>query len=233
MHLTKEILLFTDGGSFDDELPKKENEDEKKDEEKDPEDEVRRKYLSISSFRFFNDKKELVHKNLTYRRGSNQFAEINAIANALEHTWLYVEGGVLKNVNIKLYTDSMLCYMSLTKWIYNWIRTAKKGVFISSTKQPVMHQEEFKRAFKFLTKIRNAGHTVSFFHINSHIAKKNVDDLKKKFEKFNKVKLTKDQFLFIYLQNALCDKAIQEGYGVYVKSKKPQNSMLDRLKEEI
>jgi hypothetical protein len=36
--------------------------------------------------------------------------------------------------------------------------------------------------------------------------------------KFNKVKIDKDEFLFIYLQNGKCDEAIKAAHEKYIKS---------------
>lgn len=56
---------------------------------------------------------------------------------------------------------------------------------------------------------------------------------KTKFEVFNKVKITDEEFAFIYLQNALCDKMIADAHAKYIESKKPKNNILDKIKEEI
>jgi ribonuclease HI len=210
-----EFLLFTDGGAFD---------------------KGQGKFRAVSSFRFFNGEKEFIKGNLTIvEEGTSPFAEINAIALGLEHVSSYIEAAELKDVHVKIYTDSMICYNSLTQWIYNWMRKAKKNntkTFISSSGTPVANQEQIKKAFKHMTDIKKVG-KVSFFHINSHTAKKNVKDLQKIFEKFNKVKLSEEDFLFIYLQNAKCDKMIEEGHAKFIENNKPKNNMLERLKEEI
>jgi ribonuclease HI len=204
--------IFTDGGAFD---------------------KGGYKFRAVSSFQFFNENKELIHKNIKITEdGTSPFAEINAIANALENASSYIETAKLKNVQVDLYTDSMLCYNSLTLWIFSWMKKAKNGIFISSSGQPVLNQEEIKRAFKAMTKIRKVG-KVNLYHINSHKSKKDLKKLKTKFEKFNKIKVSDEDFLFIYLQNAKCDKMIEEAHAEFLENQKPKNNLLERLKEGI
>jgi ribonuclease HI len=215
MVIMEEFLIFTDGGAFD---------------------KGGYNFRAVDNFRFFKvTDRELIHKEICItEEGTSPFAEINAIARALENAYEYVKAAKLKEYDIKLYTDSMLCYNSLTMWIYSWMKKAKKtkGVFMSSSGQPVLNQEQIKKAFYYLTELRKKG-TVTLFHINSHTAKKNVKKLKEKFEKFNKCKVTDDEFLFIYLQNSICDEEIKKAHDEFIENKKPKNNLIERLKEEI
>lgn len=121
-----ELLLFTDGGGFD----KGEG-----------------KFRAVSSFRFFNGEKELINSNVTISEdGTNAFAEINGIANALEHVQSYIEAGELEDVNVKIYTDSMNCLLSLTVWIFSWIKLEKE--------YSILHQE-----LKFCIKMSSNEHS--------------------------------------------------------------------------
>jgi ribonuclease HI len=213
-----EFLIFTDGGAFD---------------------KGGYNFRAVDNFRFFKkteEDNELIHKEICItEEGTSPFAEINAIARALENAWKYCKATEAKNVDVKLYTDSMLCYNSLNSWIYSWIKKSKytKGVFISSSGTPVANQEQIKKAFYYMLEIRKFG-KVTLFHINSHKAKKDVKKLKKKFEGFNKCKVTDDEFLFIFLQNAKCDEEIAEAHAEFIEKHKVGNKSLEeRLKEEI
>lgn len=211
----KTYQIFTDGGGFD---------------------KGGYNFRAVSSYRFFNESQELIHSDVIITEtGTNQYAEICAIANAFENAYKYFEALAeeeQQEFHIKLYTDSMLCYDSLTKWIYGWIKKAKNGVFMTRN-GPVLNQDQIKKAFFYLTELRKKG-SVKLYHINSHTAKKDVKKLKKKFQEFNKCKVTDDEFLFIYLQNKNCDQMIQVAHEKYVeKQKAPNKTVEEKLKEEI
>jgi ribonuclease HI len=198
-----EFLLFTDGGCF----PK----------------ETGRKFDSVASIRIFH-KIDIAEPELIYDKQfvnldtTGNYSEINAmklsllwVAVTLRDSTLY-EGDVI----IKLYTDSMLYHQSLTSWIYGWIKRAKNGILYNKHKEPVVNQEEIIKAFKIMEILRKErGVNIKFYHINSHVAKKNFKLHKKTFEGFNKCKLTDDEFLFLYLQNKLCDEAVKKAYDQY------------------
>lgn len=186
-------MIFTDGGAYD---------------------KGNGKFKGFSSFRIFNEKGSLVKENcFVLEEGTTPLAEITAIAVALYHAYkIITEFGKKDDIEFELYTDSMLCYNSLTSWIFNWIKNAINGIFYSSNKKPVLNQNVIKTAFDLILKINKIG-GIKLFHINSHVAAKNIDKLKIKFEKFNKCKITNDKFLFIYLQNSKCDQAIKDKFN--------------------
>lgn len=200
-----EFMLFTDGGAF----PKENG-----------------NFTAVHAFRLFkierDNKGEIENTELIYEEAvvhedkTCAYAEISALAKGLENLWKYVRATELKKIKASVYTDSMLYYKSLTEWIYVWIKTAKDGVFYSSSGKPVANQEEIKVAFEFLQNLHEYG-TVKLFHINSHVAKKNVKKLKEKFEKFNKCSISDLEFLFIYAQNAKCDEMVKEKYAKYIE----------------
>jgi ribonuclease HI len=199
-----EFMLFTDGGAF-------------------PKDEG--KFTAVHVFRLFKverDKKgEIENTKLIYEEAEVHdektcaYAEISALAKGLENLWKYVKATELKKIKVSVYTDSMLCYKSLTEWIYTWLKTAKDGIFYSSSGKPVANQKEIKIAFEFIHNLHEYG-TIKLFHINSHVAKKNVKKLKEKFEHFNKCSISDLEFLFIYAQNAKCDELVKEKYDNYI-----------------
>jgi len=194
------ILVFTDGGGF-----KREDEG----------------FDAVSVFRIFTenppskDFQPLVNQEFVIERKTSAYAEIYAIAKALENVFLFVEEYKKPIKSVNIYTDSMLCYKSLTEWIYSWMKKSKDGTFYSSNGTPVANQEEIKTAFSYMGKLRNRNIHTKFFHINSHTAQCKVKTLKKKFEKFNRCAVTDEEFLFYYLQNKKCDEAVKKSYEEY------------------
>lgn len=198
------FLIFTDGGQFriQDNPPK---------------------FDSVTSVRVLhiidNKEPELVYEEQVVNLNSTgNFSEINAIrkglgwvAKKIKESELY-EGGF----KVKLYTDSMLYYNSLTKWIYGWIKRAKNGILYNSNDEPVINQEEIIASFKIMEWMRKEHKIpIKFYHVRSHVSNKNIGHIKKKFEKFNKCKVTDEEFAFILLQNSLCDKAVKKAYEDY------------------
>lgn len=194
-----EILVFTDGGGF------------KK---------TGGKFDGVSAFRIYTrvngNYEELETRQIFMEDRTSAFAEINAIAEALLAVRGHVEKNKWKDYTVRLYTDSMLYFRSLTQWIYGWMKTAKKGIFYGSKGEPIVNQDQIKAAFQQMQMLWANGE-VKFYHINSHVAKKKVKDLRKKFEEFNKCKVTEDEFLFIYLQNQKCDQDVQAMYESVMK----------------
>lgn len=199
-----EFMLFTDGGAF----PKENG-----------------KFTAVHAFRLFkierDEKNEIQKTELIYEEAvvhenkTCAFAEINALAKGLENLWKYIKATKLKKIYVLIFTDSMLYYKSLTEWIYSWIPSSRNGVFYSSSGKPVVNQKEIKIAFGYLQRLKKYGY-VGLFHINSHVAKKNLKKLKEKFEKFNRCIVKDVDFLFIYTQNAKCDEMVKEKYANYI-----------------
>jgi ribonuclease HI len=160
------IRVFTDGGSF-----KKDN----------------GKFRAVSCFRIYQDyelidggAEEEIHEDKT-----NNYAEIYSIMKALERTVAYLKAIGKCEYEVELCSDSKLCIDSLTKWIYNWIKTAKDGVYYNSTGDKVANQEVIKEAFKLVFKLRKYG-SIKLWHINSHKPKSKLKELHKKFMNSNK-----------------------------------------------
>lgn len=197
-----EILqLFTDGGGFD---------------------KGNGKFRAVSSFRLFKDDR-LIHEGTHVEEDrTNVYGEIRGIADALVHAEQYTKADPQIEI-VKLYTDSMLCLNSLTKWIFGWIRKQRDGVFYASNGKPVMNQEEIKRAFVAMQKLRERKIAVKLHHINSHMPMKDVQNQHQKFMQRNMTKLSFDEFMFIYLQNKKCDAMIQTAHAEYIENQKLQN----------
>lgn len=197
-----EILqLFTDGGGFD---------------------KGNGKFRAVSSFRMFKDD-YLVHDGTHVEEDrTNVYGEIRGIADALVKAEEYTKADTQIQI-VKLYTDSMLCLNSLTKWIFGWIRNQRNGVFYASGGKPVMNQEEIKRAFRAMQQLRERKIAVKLYHINSHMPLKDVQKQHQKFMQRNLIQLSFDEFMFIYLQNKKCDAMIQQAHAEYIEKQKPQN----------
>jgi len=193
------LRIFTDGGAY-----AKDN----------------GKFTAVSSYRIYKDDELLHDKQEVHDDKTNNYAEIYAIATALENVQDYLEVAEPEEFSVEVYSDSLLCVQSLNVWIYNWIKKAKDGVMYNSTGQKVANQELIKRAFKIKYKLK--GH-INVWHINSHEPLKKVKELYKKFLKFNKCDITYDDFLFAYLQNKKCDEAIDPIYREFIKNNNVDN----------
>jgi ribonuclease HI len=207
------FLIFTDGGQF-------------RTQEKPP------KFDSVTSVRVLhvidNSKPELAYeeKNVNVNATGN-FSEINAIRKGLEWVVQKIKESELYKgeYQVKVFTDSMLYYNSLTKWIYGWIRRAKNGILYNSNNEPVINQEEILKSFAYIEWLKKEKKIkVEFFHVNSHVSSKNMKQVKKKFEKFNNCKVSDEEFAFIILQNSLCDKGVKEAYEEYKLKNKSQKT---------
>ena len=198
------FYLFTDGGQF----------------RKQKEPPV---FDSVTSVRVLcridGGEPELLHTEQVVNVDSTgNFSEVNAIRKSLGWVVKTLRDSELYtgDVEIELYTDSMLYHQSLTKWIYGWLKRAKAGYMYSSSKTPVANQEEIIIAFKFMEWLRiRKNASVKFFHVNSHTAKKSFKFYKDKFEAFNKCKVSNDEFAFILLQNQYCDESVKTAYKQY------------------
>jgi ribonuclease HI len=190
------IRIFTDGGSF-----KKDN----------------GKFRAVSSIRIFRDyelidggAEEEIHEDKT-----NNYAEIYSIKKALERTVSYLKTIGPCKYEVELYSDSKLCIDSLTKWIYNWIKTSKEGIFYNSNGDKVANQEVIKEAFKLVFKLKKYG-SIKLWHINSHKPKSKLKELHKKFMKSNKCIITYEDFVFAYWKNKECDEAVKTAHSAYL-----------------
>lgn len=196
----EKIWLFTDGGAFD---------------------KGEYNFRAVSSFRMFKDDKELIHKDVRITEvGTSPYAEIQAICDGLTSAHDYIQEVDRTNIIVTLFTDSMLCHQSLTKWIFGWMKKAKDGVLYNSKGEEVANQKEIKYAFNKMLQIRKMDCQVMLFHVNSHTSKKGLRKLHQKFEKFNNIKIPYEDFEFVYVQNEECDKMIKEAHAEYVTNKK-------------
>jgi hypothetical protein len=54
-------------------------------------------------------------------------------------------------------------------------------------------------------------------HINSHESVDNIEKLRKKFNKVNKLKIDEDEFELIFNANDECDRMVKETYEKYIQ----------------
>jgi ribonuclease HI len=185
--------IFTDGGAY----KQKDN-----------------TFNSVASFRIYKEG-ELIDAGAEeelLEGKTNNYAEIYAIVKSLRKLLEYINAGDFKDIEIQIYTDSLLCVKSLNVWIKSWIKNAINGIFYNSNKQPVINQDLIKEAYKLILELKKFGN-VYLWHINSHQSFTNVKELFKKFINFNKCSITIDDFCFALLKNKEVDESISKTYN--------------------
>lgn len=196
-------LIFTDGGGF----PREDKE-----------------FDGVGTYRIFKPDKVLLHADgIVAEKRTGQYGEINGMAEGLKNLYDYAVTAKLENQTVFLVTDSMLYMSTLTNWIHKWIKFSKGkgGTLYRAKNKPVKNQDKIMMAFSYMLKLQKERKIhVRFFHINSHVPKKDVKELHKVFQQFNKCEISLDDFLFLYLQNGLCDKAVTETYQKFIQNKK-------------
>lgn len=205
------FYLFTDGGGF----PREDG-----------------GFNGVSAYRVYTvteqEARLLYHEETVTEKKTSQFGEIQAIAKGLEHIQLYLDDMKIQgNVSIKIFTDSMLYFKSLTEWIYGWIKKAREGVLYNSSNQPVINQDEIKAAFGVLLAFKKKNYFIRFFHINSHISIHKLGALKQKFESFNQCEISDEEMMFIYKGNQACDDAIKIAYQRFMENKTRNNNIVE------
>lgn len=209
----QKFYLFTDGGGF----PKGDG----------------TTFDGVSAYRLnlFNSAEDtkLIHSEETVNEDhTGQYGEIQAIAKGLEMTQRYITDMEIEGpCMIHIYTDSMLYHNALTKWVFDWIKRMKDGVWYNSSNKPVVNQDQIKIAFSIINAFRNKNVTIRFFHINSHYPIHKLKELKEKFELFNRCKVSDEEFLFIYKENDLCDKSIKAAYTKFLENKNETNKSVE------
>lgn len=149
------------------------------------------------------------------------YGEMCAIALALERILPHIMALPEKErklTTIRVYTDSNNCYMTLTAWIYSWLKYGGDGFgkpFRNREGKIVMHQDAIMRAFVTKSQLQELGAVVKFYHINSHTAKKNRGDTRLLFQQYNDCLISKEDFYFIHEMNKVCDALVKETYYAY------------------
>lgn len=151
---------------------------------------------------------------------TNGFAEMEPIAIALERLFSHISQSPESERNrttIQLITDSRNCYMTLTTWIYSWLKNGN-GIdtpILNSRGKTPENLDVIMRAFLAKTRLMELGVAVNFYHINSHTAKKKIKQTHLKFEQENNCNVTPVEFAFIYTANKACDDAVKIIFNEY------------------
>jgi len=171
-------------------------------------------FRSVSAYRLYKEY-TIIHGDVELHEDkTNNYAEIYAIAKGLRLFLDYIQESGDEDYKVELYSDSLLCVNSLTKWIFKWVKGAKNGVFYNSNGVEVANQELIKEAFKYIVKLKGK---IKIYHINSHQPTTKLQEMYKKFKKFNKCDMAYDDFVFAYYKNKECDEAIQLYYKEYME----------------
>lgn len=195
--IMKVLQLFTDGGGF-------------RQEDK--------SYIGSSGIRILLDGELLQEGSAISNPGTNQYAELRAMAVGLHEIGKLIED-VPDDYIIELYTDSEYSLMCLTQWIYGWKKRMKNGIYYSASRppKPVLNQAIIDVAFDKLVEIRKDCQ-IDFFHINSHVTPSEFDKAFKRFKKYNpnKEDVSEEEFVYLMKQNDLVDKIVRTAYDEYM-----------------
>lgn len=155
------------------------------------------------------------------------YAEIHAIHEAFKYLIeFFTENGVDKDTVVELYTDSRNCHMTLTAWIYNWMKKAGglDKEWKSSSNVIVANQEEIRATYKAKLALEKMNVHLRLFHINSHVLddpkkRKKLDFFHEQFQLNSRKKVSKEEYMYLLTQNRHCDKDLNEFAKAYYKEK--------------
>ena len=190
------FIIATDGGAF-----KHKND---------------KNFDSVGAFRMYEGEKLVYKEAFLLENKTSNYAEIYAILRGLKAISSYLRNSGIKKSEVYLITDSELCYKSLTVWMRDWLDKSDGVTLYNSSKKPVANQEVIKMAYIYMLELQSLC-KFKLCHINSHESMNNIEKLRKKFNKTNKLKFTEEEFRLIYMANYECDKMVGETYNNYKK----------------
>lgn len=174
---------------------------------------------SVAAFRMYEDGRLVFKEALLLENKTNNYAEIYAIFRGLKAISTYIRRADIKKAEVMLITDSELCFKSLTVWMRDWLDKSDGPILINSSKKPVINQEVVKMAYINMLELQ-AVCKFKMCHINSHESADNIEKLRKKFNKVNKLKMDEDEFELIFIANDECDRMVKETYDKYINKVK-------------
>lgn len=169
---------------------------------------------SVSAFRMYENGKLVFQEALLLENKTNNYAEIYAIFRGLKAISTYIRRAGIQKAEVMLITDSELCFKSLTVWMRDWLDKSDGITLMNSSKKPVINQEVVKMAYINMLELQSVC-KFKMCHINSHESVDNIDKLKKKFNKVNKLKISDEEFELIFIANDECDRMVKETYNKY------------------
>ena len=169
---------------------------------------------SVSAFRMYENGKLVFQEALLLEGKTNNYAEIYAIFRGLKAISTYIRRAGIQKAEVMLITDSELCFKSLTVWMRDWLDKSDSITLINSSKKPVINQEVVKMAYINMLELQ-AVCKFKMCHINSHESVDNIEKLRKKFNKVNKLKVSEEEFELIFIANDECDTMVKETYNKY------------------
>lgn len=184
------FIISTDGGAF-----KKSN-----------------GFDAVSAFRIYEEDKLIYKESVLLENRTSNFAEIFAIYRGLRAISSYIIHSNIKKANVYLITDSELCYKSLNTWFEGWLEKTESTMLMNSSGKPVINQEVIKMAYIHMLRLEKYC-DFKLCHINSHESFNDIEKVRKKFNKMNKLKFNEDEFKLVFIANYETDKMIKETYN--------------------
>ena len=173
---------------------------------------------SVSAFQMYENGKLVYKEALLLEDKTSNYAEIYAIFRAMKSINSYLQNSGIRKCEVYLITDSELCFKSLTVWMRDWLNKSDGLTLYNSSKKPVINQEVMKMAYINMLELQTLC-KFKLCHINSHETANNIEKLRKKFNKVNKLKFTEKEFELIYIANYECDKMVKDTYNKYSNKK--------------
>lgn len=167
------------------------------------------------------------------KRGGNYFRETTAprmelmpVAHALTFLSSYIDNYDYMEGDIYIVADSRNTVMTLTKWIFVWIKNMKDNILYrrDSNKKlkPVLNQDVIATAYNLIVALSKK-FKVRFLHINSHIKDSEMEQAYLDFQDFNNMLIGKKDFEVLVRMNEEVDDLVnyyhKKGIEKYGKQK--------------
>lgn len=181
-------------------------------------------YDSVTGFISFMGEERLHHGREYLKGKTNNYAEMRAILDSLlwikstikEKIWTIDKGKVNTIPPIRIYSDSALSVNSLNTWIHSWVNNIKDGKMCNSQGKPVANQELIWETYKLLYTMRSFDMDIIIYYIPAHVPKIHLSRDTAKFNKFNNLNITVEEFTLLSEKNSLCDLLVKYNEDVDV-----------------
>lgn len=173
---------------------------------------------AVSAFRIYEGDKLLYKEGILLEDKTSNFAEIFAIFRGIRAISSYIIHSGIKKAEVYIITDSELCYKSLNTWFDTWLEKSESTILLNSSGKPVINQEVIKMAYIHMLRLQKYC-DLKLCHINSHESINDIEKVRKKFNKTNKLKINEDDFKIIFMSNHETDKMIKCIYDKRTKEK--------------
>lgn len=165
------------------------------------------------------------------KRGGNYFGdtttprmEFMAVAHALTFVNAYVKENNIEGGEIHVVADALNTVQSMKTWIFGWVRNIKDGIMRRKDREtnklvPVLNQDVIATAYQLVLAL-TSNFKVFFLHINSHIDEKKYEAAYIKFQEFNNMMISREDFDVLVGMNSAVDDLVNEIHEKGIKNGK-------------